>query len=165
MNEDEAPSPYPHARATIVDGQVTIVEWDPRLLRTQFLSSCRGNPQAIYADLRFFGDPEVREVVISNDVPGAIDEGAKAVFTRWASQVGVVRIYFPDEFVELQPAFDAGLEAVVTCPICRHRIEAGGLEFWIGVKRCGVTPTRCSSCGSAIPQMQVAEDSLSGRES
>lgn len=158
---DQLPNPYPDARATIVEGQITIIEWDPRLLRTGFLSSCQGRAQAVYADLRFLGDPEAREVVVSNDVPGAIDGEAREILTRWASQVGLARIFLPDEFVELRPEFNGSLDAAVTCPVCRHRITAGGLEFWLGVKRSGMTPTRCSSCGSAIPQMQIVEESLS----
>lgn len=157
---NEGPN-YPDARATIIDGQLTLVDWDPRLKRTAFLTGRK----AQHAEVRWVGEPDPREALVMNEVPGALDESAKAIFIRWGAQVGLDRIWFQDDFADLRDEQATDLAARVRCSTCQAEIAACGIGFWEGVRSTGMFPSRCSSCGGCLPQWETIDPSSLRSES
>jgi hypothetical protein len=151
---DALPLPYPHARATILDDKITIVDWDPRFKRTSLLAGVRSNAE--YADLQFLGEPEPREVLVAHDVSDALSGRSQELLVAWAASVGLDRIWLLGELVDLSETREPAGRVSVTCPVCSAELSGHSLAFWAGVRSSGMFPTRCSSCGGNLPQWETS---------
>lgn len=156
MNQQVPCLKNPDARATIVGEQLTLIEWHPRLKPVALMPQ---SESAAYADVRYVGEPGEREVLVTHETPGAIDERIQSLFVSWAGRVGLKRVWFPDAIADIDARAATG-DATVACSTCHTTITAGGFEFWEGVMRWGIFPNRCSSCGGVLAQWELKSEVL-----
>ncbi len=147
--------PPPDLRATVrPDGTVRLVPWGPALVSGGPLLAmlrARAPRGLVVADLTIErADPE--EEVTEVSVAFLVGDERDAL-ASWAASVGYLRIWFPDEIVDLEPA--PPTVARVRCTGCRTAMEDGTPEFWAHVRLVGAFPSMCVLCGSDLPQWTV----------
>jgi hypothetical protein len=140
-------------RATIRKGRVTLAPSDHMLVE--------GGALAVYAraaisddvslaDLTYDdeADPAEREVAVeflAND-----NRRARSALKDWATATGHARVWFTDEVFEPDPADAPVGPATVTCERCDLEMTDASEDFWKMVRRCGMFPPFCFTCGATV---------------
>jgi hypothetical protein len=159
---DERDAPLePDFRATVVDGRLTLSDWQPFLLRggpaRSQLRSRRDAGVAI-ADLRRWRNDDGSGELCVEFVSGGDRDRAERVLEGWALLAGYSRVWFPDRVVELDPdAVPAFPSVRTTCPTCDAGWDDEAPEFWRHVHASGCFPRVCPICGGELPQWERAE--------
>ena len=150
---------YPRFRASVADGELTLVGWHPGLKRmgsvAPMLRVCERRGVAI-ADLTIEGEvPAERELIVTFLTDGPPADAARRVLVEWAQALAYRRVWFSDEMVDLgcEPASLGEVRA--SCPACRSEWSESLPDFWAGARSAGCFPTCCLVCGALMAQWQL----------
>jgi len=155
---EECEETYPRFRATVADGRVGLVDWQPHMQTMgtvgRHLRECRERGVEV-ADLTVIDErPDERELLVSFLAAGEARDDAKHTLTAWARSTGYRRVWLDEEVVEVEPDPGNGTCSVV-CPACGSDFVEKLSELWPVVQKWGCFPSCCIVCGADLPQWSV----------
>jgi hypothetical protein len=154
LHPTDVPAP-PQYRATLSHSQLMLLDWEPWFMRdygpcNRLLGAAHVGPIADLTVTR--DDADRRELIVSELGRRAVPE-MRAALVAWATLLGYERIWFRDDVVDLDPSRSgAGQRVSTTCRVCASTWVEDTPEFWLSAQHNGAFPSRCPSCGHALPQ-------------
>ncbi len=146
----------PNYRATIRNGQLVLLGWEPSLPTwgprgAPMLDRAAGD--VLIADLTVVDDGHGgRDVLVQMLRPPGEWEEHFEVLIEWARTTGHTRVWLDEQVVELGSSTGLGGTVATTCDRCGSTWSENDMEFWGHVERLGYFPYACPVCSADMPQ-------------